>query len=504
VRARHRRVRHSGGRAQFGVRQVRLAAVGIVLAVLAAVIAAAVLYIARDEGSEPAPIALGLPAQITRPDPLRFEPGRTEEYEQAAAFGLSHVLFEKSPGGVLRAAQRTARFRDVVDEAVSGSGIDADMVEAIILLESAGRQDVIAGDDPVNAAGLTQILAETATNFLGMRVDLEASRRLTRLIDEAVRRGDRVEADRLRAERRRVDARFDPEQALVGTVRYLTEAKDVFGRHDLAVVSYHMGIGNLAGVVRAYTGRQEDPIDRVVRDAEIDYARLYFDSTPNVNRAAWERLASLGDDSQTYYWRVLGALGIMHLFRENRGELERLAQLHDRLPSAELVLHPPGERVRYVDARELEAAIAGRTLLPVRADSSSHFAIDPQLDRIAARLTDNPSVYMALRPRAARLLAYLSAKVYELGGEERRLAVTRATYDEAAAVPLTPHDPGVVAHVQTHATGFAFDIRRRYGSGAQAAAFQWTLERLEALGLIAWTRGESVIHVVVSPRAGAR
>jgi hypothetical protein len=55
-----------------------------------------------------------------------------------------------------------------------------------------------------------------------------------------------------------------------------------------------------------------------------------------------------------------------------------------------------------------------------------------------------------------------------------------------------------------HATGFAFDIRRRYGSGAQAQAFQWTLERLAALGLISWTRGEAVIHVTVSPRARVR
>ena len=55
-----------------------------------------------------------------------------------------------------------------------------------------------------------------------------------------------------------MDARFDPEQALAGTVRYLTEANKVFGREDLAVVSYHMGIGNLASVVRAYTGRQDD------------------------------------------------------------------------------------------------------------------------------------------------------------------------------------------------------------------------------------------------------
>ena len=267
----------------------------------------------RSDTATTPEITLALPAQIVRPDPLRFKPGRTQEYEQAAAFGLSHVLFEKSPGGVMLAAQRTARFREMVDSAASGSGIDPDVVEAIVLLESAGREDMIAGDDPENAAGLTQILAETATSFLGMPVDLEASRRLTRLLDEAIGRGDEAEAARLRSERRGVDARFDPGQALAGP-RYLTEAKKVFGRDDLAIVSYHMGIGNLAGVVRAYTGDDDAPIDSVVRDDDVDYARLYFDSSPILHRAAWERLASFGDDSQSYYWRVLGALGIMHLF----------------------------------------------------------------------------------------------------------------------------------------------------------------------------------------------
>jgi hypothetical protein len=482
---------------------VKVAAIGIAgVAVAAAVTALTVFVLRQDKTPEPA-IELQLPAQIAHPDPLRFEPGITEEYEQAAAFGLSHVLFERSPGGAIRAARRTARFRSMVDEATSGTGIGPDMVEAIVLLESAGRQDVIAGDDPANAAGLTQIVAGTATEFLGMQVDLEESRRLTRLLDEAVRRGDAAEAARLRSERRQVDARFDPEQALTGTVRYLTEANKVFGRDDLAVVSYHMGIGNLSDVVRAYTAREDDPIDTIVDEADIDYARLYFDSSPTVQRASWELLASLGDDSQTYYWRVLGALGIMRLLRNDPGRLERLAELHDRLPSAGLVLHPPTARERYADATQLEDAVARRVLVPVRPSNGAHFTIDPQLLRVLAPLTDNPSDYLVLRPRAARFLAYLSAKVYELSGEERPLTLTRAAYDDEAATKLTPHDPGAAADADVHSTGFAFDIRRRYGSGAQAAAFQWTLERLETLGLIAWTRGRSVIHVVVSPRADA-
>ena len=139
-------------------------------------------------------------------------------------------------------------------------------------------------------------------------------------------------------------------------------------------------------------------------------------------------------------------------------------------------------------------------LVPVGAGSGAHLAVDPQLERIAARLRDNPSTYFALRPRAARLLAYLTEKVHDLSGEQRPLAVTRATYDDEVRRRSSAR-PGAAADAGVHATGFAFDIRRRYGSGAQAAAFQWTLERLEALGLIAWTRGRSVIHLVVSPRA---
>ena len=158
-------------------------------------------------------------SEIVGPDPLAFDADRTSAYERAAAFGLSHVLFAKSPGGVTASARRTAAFRSLVDDAASGSGLDPDMLEAIVFLESAGRPDVIAGDDVENAAGLTQILAENATGFLGMDVDLAASRTLTRRLGAARRAGNDSRVERLLAERRRVDSRFDPAEALAGTIR---------------------------------------------------------------------------------------------------------------------------------------------------------------------------------------------------------------------------------------------------------------------------------------------
>ena len=52
-------------------------------------------------------------------------------------------------------------------------------------------------------------------------------------------------------------------------------------------------------------------------------------------------------------------------------------------------------------------------------------------------------------------------------------------------------------------TGFAFDILRRYSSDAQAAAFQYELDRLQALNLIAWVREPETIHVTVASQAQA-
>ena len=492
--------RRDPGRSRARLRGALIAVVLGGVAVAAAVVAALLLT-----GEEAQPPALALPSEIVGPDSLTFDDSKSSEYERAAAFGLSHALFAKSPGGVAASARRTATVRSMIEDAAEGSGFDADMLEAIVFLESAGRPDVIAGDDVEHAAGLMQILAETATNFLDMKVDLAASRRLTPRIEDARRRGNEQEAERLRAERRRVDARFDPGQALAGAVRYLTEARRRFGRDDLAIVSYHMGIGNLENVLRAYSGRAEDPIQTVVEEGDLDYARIYFDSSPARRREAWELLASLGDDSQTYYWRVLAAREIMRLYRESPAKLERLAELQRRGPSAELVLQPPEATPRLTEPSHIERAFERRVLRPLPNDPSrTHFDVDARLDRVVARAGGDPAAYRTLRGTASRLLSYLATRVYNLSGAERPLTVTRAVYDEASARLFASPDPDRAAHSSLHATGFSFDVRRRYESGAQAAAFQWTLERLETLGLIAWWRGRAVIHITVSPRADLR
>lgn len=343
-------------------------------------------------------------------DPLSYDAGRQQAFERAATDGLAPVLYEKAPGGVLTAAERTARWRPIVDRVAARDHLDADLLEALIFLESGGRPDVRAGSDPRSATGLTQILAGTATDLLGMHVDIAAARRA-----------------KTEARRRRADQRLDPAEAIAGAGRYLALARKALGRDDLALESYHMGIGNLQGVLAAYGARS------------IPYAQLFFDTTPLRHATAWQRMARLGDDSSTYLWRVYAARDIMRRWRADPTAL---------LGHADAVLHPraaTGPAVRLTDAALRAAGVR----------------VSPQ-----RRTVPTP----------------VSAFVRYAGLGVRRIS---------RAAPL----------IAGPAPGGGLDVLRRYVSGAQAQAFQFALDRLEALDLIRWRRSGAVIHV--TPLAGA-
>ena len=227
-------------------------------------------------------------------DPLGFRLQDEQSIASAAAGGVSHVLYVKSPGGVLASAARTARYRQVIDAVAARTREDPATLEAMVFVESAGRPDVIAGPDPAAAAGLAQILAETGGNLLGMHVDLRADRKIARQMRRASKEGRQRTLQRLVSARRRVDGRFDPSAAIAGLARYLQIAHARFGRWDLAVVSYHMGIGNLEGVLRAYAGDASGtPAAKLVKDGGLRYARVYVDSTPLHHQAAYRLLARL-------------------------------------------------------------------------------------------------------------------------------------------------------------------------------------------------------------------
>jgi len=444
-----------------------------------------------DPGGVPDVSPLVLPDGA--PDPFAYTEDRRGEFERRAAQGLSHVLYEKSPGGIVASARRTARWRPLAEQVASKSGLDADLIEAIVLLESAGRSDAVADPQLEGAVGLTQILAATGQGLLEMRVDVAASRRLTHRIQRVRGLGKPREAERLEALRRKVDQRFDPRRALEATARYLDFARGELGRDDLAVVSYHMGVGNLMSVVEDF-GEGERP----------SYARLFFESTPSSHGAAWRRLAELGDDSSTYYWRVLAARDIMRTYRADRDALARENELQTAKNSAEEVLHPGDETERYESPDDLGDAYGDDDLRPFpNAPARTGLRRDRAMGELAGRLEVGRELYRGLRPEAYALALYMARLAREAGGGDAPLTVTSTVRDEAYQGLLAKGNPEATTNYSLHTTGFTFDVLRRYSGDRQAVAFQFALDRLEALNLIAWVREPAAIHVTAAKDAGA-
>jgi hypothetical protein len=320
--------------------------------------------------------------------------------------------------------------------------VSADRLAALVFLESAGRPDAVAPGGLDGAVGLTQILAETARDLLGLKVDTAASARYTRRIDRAVARLRLKRAARLSRARERVDQRFDPVKALQATGRYLALAERRFGREDLAFVSYHMGIGNLESVLKLYG------------HGNVPYAQLYFDSTPLRHAAAYAKLAGFGDDSSNYFWKLGAAEQILRLARTDHAALIRQNALQTGADDARLVLHPPG--------------------------SAPSDGLQPLLDR----------------PRDTGLRAPKGAKL-------RPEALAAAMYIGTVVKAISHARALRVTGVSDPPRGWAFAISRDYASRRQALAFQYVLDRLQVLNVIAWSRGARAIHIAAGRRAAA-
>jgi hypothetical protein len=465
----------------------------LVLACVAAAIVAiaAVALLTRDRGLPPPDRPAALDPRA--PDPFAYSSGRQGEFERRAASGYAHVVYAKSPGGVEATAARVAAYRKPIDAVAARTGVDADTLEAIVFLESAGRPDVAADPRLEGAVGLTQILAETGSNLLGMRTNPAGARRLTRAIARAQRKGRASRVDRLVARRRRVDERFDPRKSLEATARYLLTARQQLRRDDMAVASYHMGIGNLQSAIADFS-----------RDgaAPTSYAQLFFASSPYSHAAAYRRLARLGDDSSTYLWRVRASEGIMSAYRDDRSALDRTARLQGAKNSAEEVLHPKDDSHVFSDPDDLKGAYRDHEVRSF-PDAPLELGLrrDRQMGELASRLQQPRRLYRGLRPEAYALAAYLARLTRRAGGPAAPLTVTSTVRDSKYQRLLVGRNREATQNYSLHTTGFAFDILRRYANGRQAQALQFALDRLQALNLIAWVREPAAIHVTASSDA---
>ncbi|MBA2240496.1 MAG: hypothetical protein H0W09_04530 [Solirubrobacterales bacterium] len=474
-------------------------------AVEATRVALAANEIARERaprGQAPSPANRDAAGRSDR-NPVDWEPADEGRLSARAARAYSHVIYQKSPGGVVASARRTGRWRQEIEVAARNRDIDPKTLEAVIFLESAGRVDAMAGPTPEAASGLGQIIPSTATDVLGLGLDLARSIELTAAIAKAQSEGKRGLVRDLEAERAQVDERFDPRKAIEGSALYLREAIDFFGREDLAIASYHMGIGNLDGVLRSYAGvGGGGSTADLVASERLSYARVYFDSGLDSHAETWSTLSSFGDESSAYLWKIIASKQILERAREDPDGLARTAELARAKATMEEVFHPEEETQVFDDDGELKAAIDGGELLPLPASPRLGWIVDRQMGELAPQLDVERRLYRALRPEALATLSYLAGRVSELSGSERPLRITSTVRDLPYQELLQGTNPEATLEYSLHTTGWSFDVLRDYEDDRQAEAFQFTLDRMRAAGLLDYAVESAAIHVTVSEQGG--
>jgi hypothetical protein len=252
-----------------------------------------------------------------------------------------------------------------------------------------------------------------------------------------------------------------------------------------------MGIGNLEQAIAAF-GRDDG-------EPNPSYAELFFASSPTDRAEAWEVLSGLGDESSLYFWKVRAARDLMALWRADRAELARRAELQTAKASSENLLHPPDSGEAFADGEALRAAYADGTLVRLPRNARRlGLRIDPQMGELAPRVEQPRALYRGLRPGALRLLVELAAGTRRISGEAAPLTVTSTVRDQRYQERLAAGNPEATHAFSVHTTGWSFDILRRYASDGQAQALQFMLDRLQVLGAITWVREPAAIHVTVA------
>lgn len=379
--------------------------------------------------------------------------------EKDAAIGAGREFFN---GSVFTTAARVVQWRPEIVRAARAAGIDPNVLEAIVWVESSGRADVTNG----SAVGLTQ-LHPAAARRLGLHVDTRHATVLTRRI---ARSWNAKHARQLRHWRARYDERYAPAKELRATAEYLAHARAALGRDDLAVEAYHTGIPAL-------------------RHTHASYAELYF----------------RGGRVDDYALEVFAAERVLHLYRANKGALAFEAQQQARKNSAEEYLHPLYRTPRFAAPAAILHAEVQHTLRMIPVDArQTHIAIGGALGGEARKLGRARRLYRALRPQALDVLLYIGKRVHELSGARHPLILTSAVRDNRYQRVLTHVNPNATPNFSMHTTGYAFDIARAYGSPREAAAFQYVLDRLQAANAIAYIREAEAIHIAVASDAAAK
>ena len=429
---------------------------------------------------------------------------------------MAHVVYALSPGGVERSVDRTTRWRGRGRARVAGSPVDPDDLEAMLFLESAGRPTVMAdgtprerhgadADHPVDRRRRCSGCAWISARSLEINRALAREQRRAVLVARRRRSGAPHGASvrRLVRERKVVDERFDPQKSLEAAVRYLRIARRRFGRDDLAIASYHMGIGNLRTVID--TLRRPACVARAPRGGRsalralvaAPLLRLVAHAQPAHVEAPDRRSATTRATTSSRCWHRGRSCGCA---RTDPRRARAAIELQTAKASAEELLRPESRYPPYEDNEDLRA--------PTSAASSCRCRTTPcgwatgsaaAWARSRSGSTSRGSSTAACGPKRSRRCCTSSKEYRRIAGHGH------AARDEHGARPALP---GAACRRRTS--------RRRASSRSTRPASQSTSPSrarrrrcascssgCRRSNVIAWVEEPGAFHLTVGPEAEA-
>jgi hypothetical protein len=210
--------------------------------------------------------------------------------------------------------------------------------------------------------------------------------------------GLRSTLEALRAKRRRLDARYDPRQAVFAQTRYLLGLYGRFPRLDWLFQAYHGGENGVRRTLARFGARG---------DRLPDYETVYLTTTPRTRPAAFSYLYGRSDDHRYYWWKLRAAQEAIAAYRRDREAFRRRWQalLPGRTKAA--VWYPDADKTAFADRAALQRAVTGGRLVAVSPR--------PGLLLPSGAPRGHPTLLL-LRPEAAGALTLVTTAFRRAGG----------------------------------------------------------------------------------------
>jgi hypothetical protein len=407
--------------------------------------------------------------------------------------------------GAVPGADRVTQpgFRNAVESGAAQFGIDPNILEAHLYLESFG---VTTAKSPTGPKGPGQFAALTAANmcvvkdgryllrYRGIEKNCARGKRRTRSLSA----GEIIE-----------DNREDVELSAYAAAKLLREELDFFGRQDFASFAYHTGRDRVRRWVLTYLAPQPTTVGGK-QDIEmygLSLAKLYFGSTPYFNPGTYQMFRELMriDYGPTYYARIECAKNILALYRSNHGGFIKLVEKQQyrgrRAANRMWTFYGPDDE-QFVTLDDLKAALANGEVVPVPNDSKFGFELMLNgANPIGQKDLANQQYYVATKPETAGALLFIANQLQRLRGQRDPLIFQVSSITRTVDYQGKLRETNKVATkaVSFHVLGLAFDITKRGLSADDLRDIQFILDELDSTGMIAWVPENDAFHIVVAP-----